>query len=98
MTTARMALTKVARRTTNMTMPSTIEQGAAMPAGITREAVLALSDKFGEPDWLRQSRLQGWEAFETLPTPRWTKGIAQWWTTDVSELDLSKLMAFVPAG
>ena len=49
-----------------------------------------------EPQWLRQSRLEGWQAFETLPTPRWTKGIAQWWTTDVSELDLDKMQAYVP--
>jgi len=81
-----------------MTTPSTMEHGAVMPAtGLTREAVLALSDRFNEPDWLRESRLLGWDAFETLPTPRWTKGIAQWWTTDVSELDLNKLSAYVPA-
>jgi Fe-S cluster assembly protein SufD len=69
-----------------------------MPStGLTREAVIALSEQFNEPDWLRESRLQAWDAFETLPTPRWTKGIAQWWTTDVSELDLNKLRAYVPA-
>ena len=50
-----------------------------------------------EPQWLRQSRLEGWQAFETLPTPRWTKGIAQWWTTDVSVLDLDKMRAYVPS-
>ncbi|MEO8288154.1 MAG: Fe-S cluster assembly protein SufD [Chloroflexota bacterium] len=82
-----------------MTTPSTMEPGAVIPAaGLTREAVLALSEQFNEPEWLRESRMKGWEAFETLPTPRWTKGIAQWWTTDVSELDLSKLSAYVSAG
>ena len=40
-----------------MTTPSTMEHGAVMPAtGLTREAVLALSDRFKEPDWLRESR------------------------------------------
>src|SRR5690349_22579433 len=81
-----------------MTTPSAIEARTAMPStGLTREAVIAMSDQFAEPDWLRESRLQAWDAFETLPTPRWTKGIAQWWTTDVSELDFDKLRAYTPA-
>jgi FeS assembly protein SufB len=80
-----------------MTTPSTIAQAIMPSTGLTREVVIALSEQFGEPDWLRESRLQAWEAFETLPTPRWTKGIAQWWTTDVSEMNLDKLRAYVPA-
>src|SRR5437868_355373 len=84
----------------NMTTPSTVAS-RALPAnldsGLSREAVLALSERKGEPDWLRESRLEGWTAFEDLPLPRWTKGIAQWWSTDVSELNLSEVKAFVAA-
>src|SRR5262245_484819 len=93
-----MTKTRRISRTMTMTTPSTIESQAIMPAtGLTRESVVGLSEQFGEPGWLRESRLQAWDAFEMLPTPRWTKGIAQWWTTDVSELDLNKLRAYVPA-
>lgn len=83
-----------------MTTPSTVAS-RALPAnlnsGLNREAVMALSERKGEPDWLRESRLEGWAAFEDLPLPRWTKGIAQWWSTDVSELNLSEIKAFVQA-
>lgn len=81
-----------------MATPSATEPRALAEGGLTREAVLALSERLNEPDWLREQRVAGWEAFETLPLPRWTKGIAQWWTTDVSELDLSALKAYVGAG
>jgi Fe-S cluster assembly protein SufD len=83
-----------------MTTFSAIEprsEGTVQAGGLTREAVIELSERKGEPEWLRRSRLEGWTAFEALPLPRWTKGIAQWWSTDVSELDLSSLNAFVPS-
>lgn len=83
-----------------MTTPSLVDSPRAEIAlqeqqGLTRDAVLALSERNGEPDWLRESRLAGWKAFEELPVPRWTKGIAQWWTTDVSALDLSRMLPYV---
>lgn len=83
-----------------MTTPSAIEPRAdAMPStkGLTREAVVAMSEARNEPAWLRDSRLAGWAAFETLPVPRWTKGIAQWWATDVSDIKLDELRPYVPA-
>jgi Fe-S cluster assembly protein SufD len=83
-----------------MTTPSTAaahSQPAAIAPGLNREAVVALSERKVEPDWLRESRLAGWTAFEDLPLPRWTKGIAQWWSTDVSELNLSEVKPFVAA-
>ena len=77
-----------------MTTPSVVTPRPATeptPAsGLNRETLLALSERRGEPQWLHDSRLEGWTAFEDLPLPKWTKGIAQWWSTDVSELDLSK--------
>src|SRR5262245_18024393 len=83
-----------------MTTASTVEPRATqttIPPGLNREEVVALSERKGEPEWLRQSRLEGWAAFEDLPLPRWTKGIAQWWSTDVSELDLGEIKPYVPA-
>src|SRR5438270_1895476 len=88
------------RRGTSMSTPSAIEPAistAIQTPGLSRDAVISLSEGKNEPDWLRESRLAGWQAFEELPLPRWTKGIAQWWTTDVSELDLSKLEPYAPA-
>jgi Fe-S cluster assembly protein SufD len=84
-----------------MTTPSLVAdspRAEVAPQGFTHEAVLALSERNDEPQWLRASRLQGWQAFEELPVPRWTKGIAQWWTTDVSALDLSKMLPTVERG
>ncbi len=83
-----------------MTTPSLVEdsprtEASVLPQGITREAVIAISERNGEPQWLRESRLEGWRAFEELPVPRWTKGIAQWWTTDVSAIDLGKMRPIV---
>lgn len=88
-----------------MTTPSTLElqdkdnTAGFDPAarGLTREAVMALAKRNNDPDWLQQARIEGWEAFEDLPLPRWTKGIAQWWSTDVSELNLAELRAYVPS-
>src|SRR6478672_1391346 len=83
-----------------MTTPSTVAPRSTQTSvapGLNRGAVVALSERKGEPAWLRESRLEGWAAFEDLPLPRWTKGIAQWWSTDVSELDLSEVKPFVPA-
>jgi Fe-S cluster assembly protein SufD len=83
-----------------MATPSAVEPRAealSEGGGLTRESVITLSEQRGEPGWLRESRLEGWRAFEELPLPRWTKGIAQWWTTDVSEIDLSRMKAYAPA-
>lgn len=84
-----------------MTTPSVVEpriEDLSGTTGLTHEAVVAMSDARDEPAWLRESRLEGWRAFETMPVPRWTKGIAQWWTTDVSDIKLDELKPFVPAG
>lgn len=44
-------------------------------AAITREQVAALSEMRREPGWLRERRLQAWEAFERheWPRGRWTR-------------------------
>ena len=82
-----------------MTTPSVVRPSdlVADRPGLSMEAVVALSEARKEPQWLRESRLEGWQAFETLPTPRWTKGIAQWWTTDVSDISLDEFQPYVPS-
>lgn len=80
-----------------MATPSALEPRALAEGGLTGDAVIALSERLGEPAWLREQRMSGWQAFEQLPLPRWTKGIAQWWTTDVSEIDLGSFKAYVAA-
>lgn len=44
-------------------------------AAIAREQVAALSEMRREPGWLRERRLQAWEAFERheWPRGRWTR-------------------------
>lgn len=84
-----------------MTTPSIVEsrvQDLEIAPGLNRDAVIELSERKGEPEWLRDSRLESWGAFEEMPFPRWTKGIAQWWTTDVSALKLADMRPYVPAG
>lgn len=39
--------------------------------GPGRDLALALAERHGEPDWLRELRLQAWEAFERAPLPHW---------------------------
>ena len=54
--------------------------------GFTRQAVLALTRWKDEPDWVRQRRLEAWEAFEALPMPQWRR----------TSLRGLKLQRFVP--
>ena len=41
--------------------------------GFSRQAVLALSRRKDEPEWVRQRRLEAWEVFEALPMPQWRR-------------------------
>lgn len=49
---------------------STTIQGATK--GFSRAAVDELSHRRQEPDWLRQKRVEAWEAFEQIPMPKRT--------------------------
>ncbi|MCC6775828.1 MAG: Fe-S cluster assembly protein SufD [Hyphomicrobiales bacterium] len=62
--------------------------------GFSREAVEALSRSKGEPDWLRDRRLQAWDAFERLPMPQRTD--EEWRRTDIRALKLDRLRPFLP--
>lgn len=54
----------------------------------SREAVLELSAKFNEPDWMRDLRLQAWDIYESLPIPT-TKDEA-WRRSDLRRFKISE--------
>ena len=39
--------------------------------GLTRDTVITISKKKGEPDWVLEYRLKAFEAFERMPMPAW---------------------------
>lgn len=61
-------------------------------------AVEKLSATKGEPAWLLEKRRKGWELFETLPTPDWTRGIRNWWSSTLSEVIFDEFQPYAAAG
>jgi Fe-S cluster assembly protein SufD len=61
-------------------------------------AVEKLSAAKGEPAWMLEKRRQGWELFERLPNPDWTRGIRNWWVSNLKDLDFDALKPYAPAG
>ena len=73
------------------------ESGIGLMEGVTeslsREAVESLSE--GEPDWLRERRLEAWEVYERTPMP--TTKLEEWRYTDLSrKLKLDTLEPLAP--
>ncbi|MEI6044549.1 MAG: Fe-S cluster assembly protein SufD [Chloroflexota bacterium] len=64
---------------------------------LSLEAVESLSARKGEPLWLLEKRRQGWELFERLPTPNWTRGIRNWWSSNMNEVDFDRLKPYADA-
>lgn len=64
---------------------------ALVAGGMTRDAVVALSDLKNEPAWMREFRLAAWETYERLPQPNWKR-------TDISNLNLANLIFYTPSG
>lgn len=60
--------------------------GSPGAAGVTREAVEALSARLLEPDWARALRAAAWDAFEQLPMPQVTDP-EKWRQTELGDLD-----------
>ena len=67
-------------------------------AGFSREGVLALSERLGEPAWMREFRLAAWETFERLPWP--APADPEWRRTDPTMFRLEGIRPFAdaPAG
>ena len=55
--------------------------------GLTREVVEQISHMKGEPDWMRERRLQAFEHVQQRPTPTWGG--------DLSGLDLNEIYYYV---
>ncbi len=72
-------------------MPSTLQ-------GLTRAAVESLSAERQEPHWLREKRETAWAAFESLPTPDWTRGIRGWWNASLKNFKVEDFRPFAAAG
>jgi len=67
-------------------------------AGFSRESVHALSERLGEPAWMREFRLAAWETFERLPWP--APADPEWRRTDPTMFRLEGIRPFAdaPAG
>ena len=72
-------------------MPSAVQ-------GLSRQVLEELAAERQEPTWLVQRRQAGWDAFQTLPTPDWTRGIRGWWNGALKPIDFDELQPFTPAG
>jgi Fe-S cluster assembly protein SufD len=64
--------------------------------GFSRDAVVALSELKGEPNWLRDLRLQAWDIYESIPMPARTD--EEWRRTDFRALKFGNLQPFSPNG
>jgi Fe-S cluster assembly protein SufD len=62
---------------------------------MTREAVENLSASKNEPAWMLERRLAAWQQFESLPMPN--RRDEEWRRTDISKLNLDKLVPFSAA-
>jgi Fe-S cluster assembly scaffold protein SufB len=57
--------------------------------GLTREVVAAISERKGEPAWMRDLRLRAFQAYERRPIPTWG--------ADLSGLDFDSIFYYVEA-
>lgn len=55
----------------------------------TREAVEELSDRLGEPQWMRDFRLEAWQIYQSMPMP--TTKDEPWRRTDLRRLNLDEI-------
>jgi Fe-S cluster assembly protein SufD len=55
-----------------------------------QEDVLALSESKGEPEWMRQRRLEAWHVFRDTPKPKKTD--EAWRRTDIRSLKLNQVV------
>lgn len=67
------------RRHLNLARRREVLKEAVFP--LTHDDVVALSQRFDEPDWLREKRLEAWALAETLPMP--TTSDEPWRRTDI---------------
>ena len=66
--------------------------------GLSRPSFEQILTDQAEPQWLVERRRAGFQGFETLPTPDWTRGIRGWWNGTLKPMDFEVLQPFTPAG
>ena len=73
-----------------------VRRRSAVPSAplYTREDVLAVSEKYQEPDWLRKRRLDAWEAYNQTPMPSQEE---EWRRTDYRYVDWNQASPMVQA-
>jgi Fe-S cluster assembly protein SufD len=64
-------------------------------SGMTREAVVRLSESKNEPEWMREARLRAWQLFEMSPMP--SRQDEEWRRTDISSVRLEELVPYSEA-
>jgi Fe-S cluster assembly protein SufD len=60
--------------------------------GFTEEAVAELIQRRGEPEWMRERRLDAWKAYQEIPMP--TRQDEEWRRTDLRTLRLDEVAPF----
>jgi Fe-S cluster assembly protein SufD len=80
-----------------MAQQTAMVKDPAVQTGLfTREALLALSDRLNEPDWMKEKRQVAWSVFEEMPMP--TTSDEDWRRTDIRSLKWDGLHLFVESG
>lgn len=80
-----------------MAQQTEMVKAPAVQAGpFTREALLALSERLNEPDWMKEKRQVAWSVFEEMPMP--TTSDEDWRRTDIRSLKWDGLHLFVESG
>jgi Fe-S cluster assembly protein SufD len=69
---------------------------APIAHGNSADAVVELSRLKGEPEWLRQRRLESWELYQRIPMP--TLKDEEWRRTDIRRLRIDEFVPFSPDG
>ncbi len=67
-----------------------------LTSSLSRDLVLEVSQKLGEPQWLQAKRLEAWETFAKLPYP--TTRTEEWKYTDITEVPFEELPLELPRG
>ncbi len=75
-------------RIPNSTLKEQADGSIVAKRGVSREVVAELSRVKGEPEWMRQRRIDSYEIFERKPMPTW--GV------DLSGLDFDDLVLYRP--
>ncbi len=69
-----------------------VQAQTSTQVGFNRQSIEALSQLKGEPDWLRNLRLDAWHVYEETPLPAANDEL--WRRTSLKDLQLDKVVPF----